>query len=151
MIRFLDNHILMFYNKVTKIPLSWNHSYTQHLGTFRNSLLNISSKNFENIYFFVCQFIGNFIKLSNSERKNSLCQFLSRHIPAPNLHVVELCSINIHRQNCFLQFSVNLVAEPTGSMPPRLAPTVLTVAYAERETDMHLTCSAQGNPAPSFR
>ncbi|XP_044257604.1 Down syndrome cell adhesion molecule-like protein Dscam2 isoform X1 [Tribolium madens] len=42
------------------------------------------------------------------------------------------------------------VTEPTRSMSPRLAPTVQTVVSADRETDIHLTCSAQGNPPPTF-
>ncbi|XP_017776462.1 PREDICTED: Down syndrome cell adhesion molecule-like protein Dscam2 isoform X2 [Nicrophorus vespilloides] len=42
------------------------------------------------------------------------------------------------------------VTEPTGSMPPRLAPSVQTSLSADTETDVHLTCSAQGNPPPTF-
>lgn len=42
-------------------------------------------------------------------------------------------------------------AEPSGSMPPRLAPTIQTAVQAEKDFDMHLTCSAQGNPPPNFK
>ncbi|XP_071054820.1 cell adhesion molecule Dscam2 [Onthophagus taurus] len=42
------------------------------------------------------------------------------------------------------------VTEPTGSMPPRLAPSAQTSVSADRESDVHLTCSAQGNPPPTF-
>jgi Down syndrome cell adhesion protein len=46
---------------------------------------------------------------------------------------------------------LDLFTEPTQNMSPRLAPTVQTVVSADRETDIHLTCSAQGNPPPTFK
>ncbi|XP_060516116.1 cell adhesion molecule Dscam2 [Cylas formicarius] len=42
------------------------------------------------------------------------------------------------------------VIESTRSVAPRLTPTVLTALTTYRETDIHLTCTAQGNPPPNF-
>ncbi|CAH0562134.1 unnamed protein product [Brassicogethes aeneus] len=42
------------------------------------------------------------------------------------------------------------VTDPTRSTAPRLAPTIQATVSAEGETDIHLTCSAQGNPPPIF-
>ncbi|XP_034948275.1 Down syndrome cell adhesion molecule-like protein Dscam2 isoform X1 [Chelonus insularis] len=42
------------------------------------------------------------------------------------------------------------VTEPTGSMPPRLMQPSQIAISAERGSDVHLTCSAQGSPPPQF-
>jgi hypothetical protein len=42
------------------------------------------------------------------------------------------------------------VAEPTGSMPPRLTQRSVTLLSAEQGADVHLSCAAQGNPPPTF-
>lgn len=40
--------------------------------------------------------------------------------------------------------------EPNGSMPPRLMQRSQIAISAERGSDVHLTCSAQGSPPPTF-
>ncbi|XP_044594739.1 Down syndrome cell adhesion molecule-like protein Dscam2 [Cotesia glomerata] len=42
------------------------------------------------------------------------------------------------------------VTEPSGSMPPRLMQHSQIAISAERGSDVHLTCSAQGSPPPQF-
>ncbi|XP_044017269.1 Down syndrome cell adhesion molecule-like protein Dscam2 [Aphidius gifuensis] len=42
------------------------------------------------------------------------------------------------------------VTEPNGSMPPRLMQRSQIAISAERGSDVHLTCSAQGSPPPTF-
>ncbi|XP_043274690.1 Down syndrome cell adhesion molecule-like protein Dscam2 isoform X2 [Venturia canescens] len=42
------------------------------------------------------------------------------------------------------------VTEPNGSMPPRLMQRSQIALSAERGSDVHLTCSAQGSPPPQF-
>ncbi|XP_058795689.1 cell adhesion molecule Dscam2 isoform X3 [Phymastichus coffea] len=42
------------------------------------------------------------------------------------------------------------VVEPSSTMPPKLMQRSQIAISAERDSDVHLTCSAQGNPPPQF-
>uniref|UniRef100_A0ABD2XN24 Down syndrome cell adhesion molecule-like protein Dscam2 n=1 Tax=Trichogramma kaykai TaxID=54128 RepID=A0ABD2XN24_9HYME len=42
------------------------------------------------------------------------------------------------------------VTEPSSTMPPKLMQRSQIAISAERDSDVHLTCSAQGNPPPQF-